>query len=105
MWRDLFRFLFKGDFGNVIHVRQVRIRKGIGEIEQDPSQVNRADKIYFIKLFSWVLSIILIICVTSTILLAVLERKIPDFLPQTITGILGYFGGAISVYFGIRSSP
>jgi hypothetical protein len=85
---DLLRFLFKGDAGGIRQKVAMRPQEG--------------DRFKLVKFFSWVLTIVLVICLLGVFVLLIIGREVPDFIPPIITAVIGYFGGAICAYFGLK---
>lgn len=104
--KDLLRFLFLGEVGRVFHVRRVRVsRKKSGENPPSPPPPPTfldSTKSKLIVIVTWVLSLVLIVCVLGTFILPALGEEVPNSIPQVITGIIGYFGGVICAFFGVQ---
>lgn len=96
--RGLLTFLFKG---KVLQVDTV-LRGGSPRPQHEKPDGLEASRFKLIYFFSWVLSIVLIVCLVGTIVLRLTGEQ-DNFLLPIITGIIGYFGGAIAAYFGIRT--
>ena len=103
---DVLRFLFKGELEVTPRIRRLEVlsEKDQGEGKKPEQEVPPPEhKFQLVRFFSKVLAAVLIICLAGIFFLIIAGKPIPDFLPPMITAILGYFGGAISAYFGIKS--
>ncbi len=103
--RGVLAFLFQGWIPTRVYMKSVKIKEknGVREREQRQRVPEKDDQYSVIALFSWVLSIVLLVCVAGVFVLIIIERPVPDFIPPVITAILGYFGGAVTAYFGLKS--
>jgi hypothetical protein len=96
--KDILRFLFKGEKAPEISIRRVDVSEGeAGASGSDP--VNRARLVMFL---SYVLAAVLLLCLAGVLVLTYQGKDVPEFIPPTITGIIGYFGGAILAYLGVK---
>ncbi len=98
--RAFFNFLFKGEIPRSVSVRRVKVQtetEGRGE-------AGETLRFKLVAFFSWVLAIVLVVCLIGVFALLFTDRSVPPFLPPIITGVIGYFGGAIAAYFGVRSA-
>jgi hypothetical protein len=105
--KDLFRFLFLGEVGRVFHIRRVRVprKKGVNDPPSPPPpkpKLEESTKSKLLMIVTCVLSAVLIGCVIGAIALPAMGKEVPSFIPSTITGIIGYFGGAICAFFGLQ---
>ncbi len=94
----LANFLFKGEVGEAISVRRVRVETEGGKEKEEPPPKLQFRLVMFL---SWILGATLILCLLFVFFLVMSEREIPGFIPPLISAIVGYFGGAISAYVGI----
>jgi hypothetical protein len=97
---ELIRFLFKGEPGRTFTIRRTKLTRGSAESAQPPPAEDVRFKL--VKVLSWILAAVLLICIIGVFSLLLLEKQIPDFIPPIITAIIGYFGGAISAFFGLK---
>jgi hypothetical protein len=95
----LFSFLFKGE---VRHAKTV-LRGSTPNPQGDVTNGVEALRFKLVYFFSWVLSIVLVVCLFGAIVFK-LKGIADTFLPPIITGVIGYFGGAIAAYFGVRTA-
>ena len=106
--KDLLSFLFKGELEVPPRVRRLEVvREKEKQEKKEPETtepVPAQHKFQLIMFFSRILAAVLLLCVAGVFFLIFTGKTVPDFLPPIITAILGYFGGAISAYFGIKSS-
>ena len=100
----LLRFLFKGEIPPLVAIRRLKADRAKEAIT--PPDEDRKEKYRFllVAFFSGVLSLVLLICVVAIVVLVVKGKGIPEFLTHIVTGIIGYFGGAIAAYFGFQSA-
>lgn len=93
----LLAFLFTGEIPST----EVVVRGSAPVPRRARSKDLETSRFKLVYFFSWVLSITLILSLAGTIILK-LNGRDDTFLHPIITGIIGYFGGAIAAYFGIR---
>jgi hypothetical protein len=94
----LLAFLFKGEVPSTMVV----VRGAAPGPQPKKSKDLEASRFKLVYFFSRVLSIVLILCLVGAIALKLMGKD-DTFLHPIITGIIGYFGGAIAAYFGIRT--
>jgi hypothetical protein len=92
----LLAFLFRGE----VPEKEVVLRGAAPKPRKPDDQ--GASRFKLIYLLSWVLSIVLIVSLIGAIALR-LKGMEDNLFPPIITGIIGYFGGAIAAYLGIRT--
>jgi hypothetical protein len=97
---ELVQFLFKGQTPRIVRIGLIKAdtekRKSITQEEHLRFQL--------VRFFSWILAFALLVCLVGVFVLLLTGASIPAFVPPIITGIIGYYGGAITAYFGIRSA-
>jgi uncharacterized RDD family membrane protein YckC len=103
----LFRFLFKGEVTRPIKIRRVTVRDEGQEPEpmeggHSQQPLHQVVRVRLIAVLSITLAAVLIILVLGAVGLAALGRDIPGFVSPTLSAIVGYFGGALSTFFGIQ---
>jgi hypothetical protein len=98
--KNLLSFLFKGQIAPPVYVRRVNVPPVKSDASSTSTEVEFRSKL--IMFFSWVLAIVLILCLFDIFVLTYTGKTVPDFIPPIITGIIGYFGGAIVAYLGIK---
>lgn len=106
---ELLRFLFQGKLDDrPFHYRRMKVLRDTGEIQnvekKPPENPNEDHKFNLVKFLSRALAGLLFICVIGIFALLFTDRQVPDVLYLTVSGIVGYFGGAISAYLGIQKS-
>lgn len=106
--KDLVKFLFQGELGDrPFRYRRMKVSREPGEPNQ-PEELPKLDKasednkFKLVMLLSWALVILLFVCLVGVFLLLLTDRDVPNVFYLTISGIVGYFGGAISAYLGIQ---
>jgi len=84
-------------------IRRIEFAPGeeTGPPEKTPPET--ALKFKLVMLFSWVLAATLLACLAGVFILILAGKTVPDFIPPIITAVIGYFGGAICAYFGLRT--
>jgi len=92
----LVAFLFRG----VLPEKEAVLR-GASPKRRKPDDLE-ASRFKLVYLLSWVLSVVLIVCLLGAIALK-LKGVEDNLFPPIITGIVGYFGGAIAAYLRIRT--
>jgi hypothetical protein len=97
---DLMRFLFKGKMPEVVRIRVIKADSG----RQAPVPSEEYIRFRLVSFFSWILALTLVISLIGMFVLLLTKNAIPAFLPPVITAVIGYFGGAIAAYFGVRST-
>jgi hypothetical protein len=88
------RFAYTGRIGPEFKVRRVTVDK-TGATEQARATI--------VVLFSWVLSIVLLLCVVAEIIYPLLGKQPPEHLWTLGSLSLGYLGGILSAFFGLKS--
>lgn len=79
-------------------LHQIRLRSQ-GPVPVSREQVQAA----VVATASKVMSLVLVLSLAAVVVLAVLGKAQPDVLTVGVTVPLGYFGGLLSSYFGIRN--
>jgi len=51
---------------------------------------------------TWAMTVIGLVDLVGVIVLVAIGKDVPDFLQLILSSIIGYFGGAISAYMGVR---
>jgi len=95
--QDAVHFLFGARHSQQpVQIRRIRVPKAA---EKAPAP---KESIRVIAILSWFLGITLLVLVGAALLFALFERPLPEFVVPAITGIIGYFGGALSAFFGAK---
>jgi ABC-type microcin C transport system permease subunit YejE len=104
MLGELLRFLFYGELTRTIFIRRIKVPPSEEEGGQSdsPSTPEVNSRLQLIKFFSWILALVLIGCLVAIIGFSYQDKKIPDIIQITMSGIVGYFGGAICAFFGLQ---
>jgi drug/metabolite transporter (DMT)-like permease len=104
MFGELLRFLFYGELDQTVFIRRIKVSPGEeeGGRSSSPSTPEVNSRLRLIKFFSWVLAVVLLICLITIIGFSYQDKKIPDIIQITMSGIVGYFGGAICAFFGLQ---
>jgi hypothetical protein len=94
------RYLLLAMFG-LNSVRQIRrVKKDQERVGASPPPPGDSrQRRQLITGVTWLMGSGLLIALLAIVVLALLERAIPDILPQVLTLTLGYFGGAFAAYF------
>jgi hypothetical protein len=103
MLKDLLRFLFKGEVIPTIHIRRVNVSPERGEKGEPPSSPYTVSRFKLVAFFSIILAVVLLVCLGAIIYFATQDKKIPDVIQLALSGIVGYFGGAICAFFGLQA--
>lgn len=100
---DLLRFLFYGEAPPVFKIRRTKVRYSEKEnVPPEKPSDERQEKHKIIMIITWVLCLALIACLSAAFIQMYRDKPIPDFIILVIGGVIGYFGGAFSVYFGFQ---
>lgn len=91
----LLRFLFKGELEPGVFVGRI----GVGEGGKGGDAVPRFKIIMFM---SWILGIVLVLCIVGVFFFSYNDKAVPNYIPPIITAIIGYFGGVVSAFFGLK---
>ena len=98
--KDLLNFLFKGRIAPPIYIKRVEVPPKADAASSTSAEVEFRSRL--IMFFSWILAIVLLLCLADVFVLTYTGKTVPDFVPPIITGIIVYFGGAIVAYLGIK---
>jgi len=91
----ILRFLFKGQLEPGVFVGRMAVEEGTGGDDGGP-------RFKVIMLASWVLAVVLVICILAVFYFAYHDKTVPEYIPPIITAIIGYFGGVVSAFFGLK---
>lgn len=103
MVKDLLRFLFKGEVTPSINIRRVRVSPDEGQKDNPPPTSDGVSRFKLVAFFSAILSLVLLVCLGAIIYFAAQGKEPPDVIQLALSGIIGYFGGAICAFFGLQS--
>jgi hypothetical protein len=100
--KNLLRFVFFGELGPNFKIRVTKVRDTDTELVSPP-QPEPLEKFKLVQLMSRILGLAFIVCLALSAFMALRGNPIPDLFIIVVSGVMGYFGGVISVYFGIRA--
>lgn len=100
--KTLLRFIFFGELGPNFKIRVTRVRDSDGELVSPPKP-EPPEKFKLVQLMSRILGAAFIVCLVLSAVMAFKGNPIPDLFIIVVSGVMGYFGGVISVYFGIKA--
>ena len=103
--KNLIKFLFKGELHDrAFRYGRMKVSREPGQPSQQTDKAGEENKFKLVLVLSWALVILLFVCVTGVFALLLTDRDVPNVFYLTISGIVGYFGGAISAYLGIQKT-